>query len=39
MSPNAVYNFSSIKFYTRHGDGPLLQPKHVAVNKIDKIWC
>jgi hypothetical protein len=39
ISPNAVYNFSCIKFYTMHGDGPLLQPKDVAVNKIDKMWC
>jgi len=33
----AVYNFSCIKVYRRPADGSLLEPKHVAVNKLIKL--
>jgi len=33
----AVYNFSCIRVYVRPDDGPQLQPKHAAVNKLVKL--
>jgi len=33
---NAVYSFSCINVYKMPDDGLLLEPKHVATNKLEK---